>query len=73
MSQNHSLTKRNRRQKSHTRGHEGRATQLALRSTEAQILAALQEYELNLSWARQVQETVERKQARLAKRAGVGK
>ncbi len=46
MSQNHALTKRNRRQKSHTRGHEGRDTQLALRSPEAVEVARKQDSEI---------------------------
>lgn len=47
MSQNHSVTKRNRRQLSHTRGHEGRETQLALRSPEAVALAKKQDREVD--------------------------
>lgn len=46
MSQNHSVTKRNRRQISHTRGHEGRETQLALRSPEAKEAARKQDNEV---------------------------
>jgi hypothetical protein len=73
MSQNHNVTKRNRRQISHTRGHEGRATQLALRSPEAKDKAFWQDIEIKTSASLLAAEREERKLAREAKRAGVGK
>jgi hypothetical protein len=73
MAQNHGVTKRNRRPISHTRGHEGRATSLALRSTEAVFRALRQEAEIEASTAQLLKEAQDRKAAREAKRAGMGK
>lgn len=73
MSQNHGVTKRNRRQVSGTRGHEGRATQLALRSPEAQKLAALQDLEVRNGVAQLAAEAKKRREARDAKRNSMRK
>lgn len=73
MSQNHSVTKRNRRPISYTRGHEGRATSLALRSPGAVFLAACQEYEIKASAVQLLREAKDRKETREAKRQNVRK
>ena len=73
MSKNHSLTKRNRRPISHTRGHEGRETQLALRSPEAKSLAAAQIQELLQSALDLATEAYKRRIARDTKRTSMRK
>lgn len=73
MSQNHGVTKRNRRQISYTRGHEGRATQLALRSPEAQALALKQDQEVLTGKLKLHTEAVHRRLVRDAKRNAMRK
>lgn len=68
MSQNHGVTKRNRRQISHTRGHEGRETQLALRSQAAQQLAYQQDTEVYNGVAQLATQAKLRREVRVAKR-----
>ncbi len=70
MAQRHSSTKRNRRQISHTRGHEGRETQLALRSPEAVEAARKQDNEV-ANYKLQVQLNINlRKDLKNARRTG---
>lgn len=73
MSQNHSVTKRNRRQISGKRGHIGQATQLALRSPEATALALLQDQEVDAGILALAQESQVRRLARDEKRAAMRK
>ena len=71
MSQNHSVTKRNRRQKSHTRGSEGRATQLALRSPEAREAARKQDNEVTNNKLRDAMSAIVRKDLKASKKAEI--
>lgn len=68
MSQNHSVTKRNRRNKSGKRGHIGQATQHALRTPKAKALALRQECEIAYNKVQAEMAGVRRKAAKEDKR-----
>lgn len=72
MAQNHSVTKRNRRNKG-KRGHIGQATQHALRTPEAKALANVQDNEIAYNKVQDGMARVRRKAAQEAKRLAMKK